>query len=67
MKTFKIYKNGLCADMLCCEIQAKNEKAALLKYKRLILCSGQYWFEKHGHYKMFSSYGGYWFAVEIIQ
>lgn len=64
MKTFEIYKAGMYKNDLCCEINARNEKTALLKYRKSQISSGQYWFEKHGNYELYSSYGGMWFAVE---
>lgn len=62
MKKFNIWKtNG--RDTLCCQIEAKDQKSALKKYRKSLMLSGQYWIENN---RLHSSFGGEWRAVETL-
>lgn len=60
---FNIWKINEKSDVFCCQIEAKSEKSALLKYRKSLLTSGQYWIE---NCILRSSYGGEWKAVETV-
>lgn len=61
MKKYDIWKTNGKTDEFCCQIEAKNQKIALQKYRKGLLSSGQYWIENNC---LYSSYGGTWIAVE---
>ena len=61
MKKFNIFKTNGDFDELCCQIEAKNVKSALHKYRNGIFSSGQYWIKDNC---LYSSYGVVWKAIE---
>ena len=64
MKKYNIWKTNGKSDELCCQVEAKNQKSALQKYRKGLLSSGQYWIENNC---LLSSFGGRWEAVETVQ
>ena len=63
MKKFNIWKINGKEDLFCCQIEAKNQKSALKKYRKTLLSSGQCWMENN---ILLSSYGGQWEAIETV-
>ena len=46
------------SNAVYCEVEAKNEKEALIKYRNSLMSSGFYGFERHnGKWFLNSSYG----------
>ena len=63
MKKFNIYNTSLSMNSFCCQIEARDKKSALRKYRKELTSSGIYWFEED---KLLSSFGGCWKAQETI-
>ena len=59
MKKFNIFS----LNNFCCQIEARDKKSALRKYKKKLISVGIYWLEED---KLYSSFGGCWEAQETI-